>query len=195
MVVENISFSGGGFQVSEEVIKKAITTIFPGNDYLTTLILIFSWYLIGIITLNIFFYFYNKEKMLQSMSTILKFSFAIAFGFISFMGIFILYLPLLILNIDILNLKNNGAMLPFMILAGFMLYACLFIASKNAKGKDFLKKTFKYLGYSLAGIFYLTGLSLAIISQAWKSTIGIIVGTVLLIILDICNKQKKKSKK
>lgn len=143
-MVQNISFELGGLKLSEQIIGQTINTIFPGNDYLTTLVLIFMWFILGLVTLTFFFYFSKKREMFKKMTLLEKSVFSIFFGFISFMLVIFTYLPLIFLNYDILNFKT-GSMLPFMILAGFLLYGCLVCASVIVKGRLFLIKTFKFL--------------------------------------------------
>jgi hypothetical protein len=151
---QNISFEGGGLKVSEGVISKVITTMFPGGNYLEILILLIAWFLVGLVTLGVFFYFDKKQAMFKSMTLLEKSIFSLFFGFFSFMITIISYVPLVLFNYDPLNLKT-GNMLPFMVVAGFVLYACLSIASKRVKGRPFLLKAFRYLS-DFAIVFAIT---------------------------------------
>ena len=144
-MAENISFEGAGIKVSENLIAKAINTIFPGTNYLDTIILMGCWFLVGIVTMSIFFYFSKKRKMFKTMNLFEKSIFALLFGFGSFMIVIITYLPFAILGFDPLGFFNDGRMLPFMILSGFLLFICLAAASTKIKGRPFLGGTYKFL--------------------------------------------------
>jgi hypothetical protein len=142
---QNISFEGGGIKVSESLIARTINAIFPGTNYLDTLILIFCWFLVGIITLGIFFYFSKKRKMFKTMSLFEKAIFSLLFGFGSFMTVIFTYIPFALLKLDPLDFFNGGRILPFMILAAFLLYGCLMAASRKQNGRPFLIGTYKFL--------------------------------------------------
>ncbi len=142
---QNISFDGGGIKISEILIARTINTIFPGTNYLDTLILIFCWFLVGIVTLGIFFYFSKKRKMFKTMSRLEKAIFSLLFGFVSFMAVIFTYIPFALLGLDPLDFFNGGRILPFMILAGFLLYGCLIAASRKQNGRPFLVGTYKFL--------------------------------------------------
>lgn len=172
---QNISFEGGGLKISEQVISKVITTIFPGQNYLDILVLIFVWFLVGLITLGIFFYFSKKRRMLKSMTLLQKGIFSIFLGFVSFMIVIITYLPFYFLGYDPLNFAQ-GIMLPFMILAGFLLYGCLAIASLRVKGRPFILETFKTLfDFFMVITVTLLAVSLTIKTKDWKLLLWFIV--------------------
>lgn len=176
--MSNITFSGGGFSLSETFIGKTINTIFPGNDYLSTLILLIVWFLIGIATLAFFFYFSKKRNMWKSLRGIQLVLLSVSLGFVSFMTIIFSYIPFFIMGIDFLNFKN-GTMLSFMLLAAFLLYCCLFIASVNHKGRPFILKTFKNL-FSFFMLFSMTFLAivLTIKTREYRMLLWLIVDLV-----------------
>jgi len=178
-MVSNITFSGYGITISEEFIGKFVNTIFPGGDYLYTLILILMWFLVGIIALSTFFYFSKKRNMWKSISKLQKIIFSVSLGWISFMIVFLSYLPFYLLGLDFLNMVQGKNILLFMILSFLLLYCCLALASSNYKGRPFISKSFKNLG-SFFMLFTMTflAISLTIKTKEYRLLLWIIVDVI-----------------
>ncbi len=173
---ENISFEGGGLKISEELIAKTVTNIFPGNNYLDTLIFLFACYLIGIVTIELFFYFSKKRKMLKSMTFIQKSIFALFFGFGSLMVVFMTYLPLTFFHFDPLGFFVNGKMLNLMILAGFLLFGCLASSSMRLKGRTFIWGSYRVLeAFFILVTLSFISISLVIVSKSYIGLTWLIV--------------------
>lgn len=164
-MAENISFEGGGFKVSEEFISKAVRDIFPGTDHINILIFLLACYLTGFVTMQLFFYFSKKRKMLRSMTFTQKFVFALFFGFGSIMVVFMTYLPFTFFRLDPLAFFSGGKFLPFMILAGFLLYGCLVSSSIRLKGRTFIWGAYRFL----EAFFIIITVTFIAISLVFKS--------------------------
>lgn len=142
MIGTNLSIETPYVSIPATFIDSVLTSIFPGDNPLAIAGLLVAWFLIGFVTMAIFFYF-DKKRAMWKMDLIHKIIFSIILGFLSFMGALIAYMPFIFFNHDFLNFAS-GKLLPFMVIAGFVTYICLFLSSVRIKGREFLKKALYY---------------------------------------------------
>lgn len=145
-MAENISLVIGSTKISEEALALTVNTIFPGENYLQTLIALLCFFLTGFLTFSMFFYFSKRRKMWQSMKRQMKFWFSISMGFISFMAAFIIFFGLILIDKELSKIfSSQFYTAPFIIVGGFILYFSLILASLETKGRDVFMKTYRNL--------------------------------------------------
>ena len=193
--MSSISIGGLSLDLSGEVFNQIIMSIFPGNDIVSILTPLFLLFVIGIVTLNLFLYFRNKESLLKDMPVIVQASLSIWYGCLSFFIVLLVFVILTVFNLY--NFNNNNRMLIPMIFAGFILYTLLFISYKKygSKNKKFLNLN-KILIGTLVVVGMLAGIAVSIKIKDYKSLVFIIIGILLFFIYEkIMNKYFNNSGK